>query len=138
MTRRQILLRLFALVATIVVSLVFKSVILNGHRLVRLGSAPPLTGSLATSLITSGGKTVLPTEGKDYKITKSRYFYNNGWAVVSVAQASGENETTMVLHKIDGVYQVVIGPGTTFSKSYMLSLPADVGNYLNDQGYLYE
>jgi hypothetical protein len=113
-----------------------KSLVL-GPALIKLPSSPPLTGVISQGLGISGDNTSLPVEGKDYTLKNTLYFDNRQWVVTTVIPAKNNGDVaTVVLEKINGVYQIVVGPGTDFSPSYIPPLPQDVTLYLTSKGVL--
>ncbi len=117
---------------------VTKLLILGGANQVTLQSADPLVGRISQAL-TSTDRVGLPIAGRDYTLKNTKYFDNNGWVVVSV---KGKNNTItdglFVLKQTNGVYSVVLGPGTSFPSSATVAMPTDVQQYLKDGGYLYD
>jgi hypothetical protein len=137
MSRRS-LKTIAGLIGLVVITLLTKSVLLQGLPVTSLGSAPPIAGAVSQSLGLSASRAALPVFGKDYTLQDVHYFYNNEWAVATVAPTKPDADTVIVIvQKINGVYQTVLGPGTIFSSSYLYTLPPDVGQYLNKQGVLH-
>lgn len=136
MNAKQAFTRILFLLILLVASLFAKHVILGGMYLTSLKAAPPLAGSIAPSLASAGSKNTLPQAGKDFKILKVNYFDNQQWAVVLVAHIPDMNSATLLLQKLNGVYAVVLGPGTTFPASTAQSMPSDVAAYLMSKGLL--
>ena len=132
---RQLARRVILVLVLFVVSVLVKHVVLNGLYLTKLQSAPALAASIAPSIITSGSKN-LPIAGKDFKVLSTNYFDNKQWAVVTVATIPDNNSATLVLENINGVYTVVLGPGTVFSTSVTQSMPSDVVAYLVYEGLI--
>jgi hypothetical protein len=112
-----------------------------GGQYVKLSSAPPLSGVVAQSLDLAGGTTIVPVAGKAFSLQNVSYFDNNDWVIATVSPSNGNTTITqalVVLQKKDGTFQVVLGPGTDFDSSYLTSLPADVGQSLEQQGVISE
>jgi hypothetical protein len=129
----------FLLVALIfllpIAALVYRDVILGGITQTTYNPVPPLAGSISLSLINSGSSNI-PQAGKDFKITNTKYFDNKKWVVVSITQLPKMNPATVLLEDINGLYIVVLGPGTLFSPSIAQSLPSDVTKYFINQGLI--
>ncbi len=134
MNRRVII----ALAGLVVVTFGLKSILLQGLSTVTLGSAPPVAGAVSQSLGLSATRSALPVYRQDYTLQDVKYFYNDAWAVATVAPTKPDADTVIVvMQKINGVYQPVLGPGTVFSASYVFTLPPDVAQYMNKQGALH-
>ncbi len=122
----------------VVGGLVAQYLILGGAREVKLSSSAPLTGSVAQSLYSGNGRTKLLTPGKDFNLKNTHYFDNNTWVVTTVTPTKQQfNQAVVVLEKKDSAYQAVLGPGSAFSSSVLISLPTDVANYLSNLGVTY-
>jgi hypothetical protein len=134
MTIKQILATVLFLVVLIAISVVSKNIILNGVPQTKLQVAPPLAGTLSQSLITYKSKDVLPVIGKDFTIQSTQYFNNQQWAVVLVSSVPDNNNAILVLEKLNGNYQVVLGPGTSFSTTDIQTMPSNVISYLTSKG----
>ncbi len=128
-----------AFVLLLLVSFEVRSIIFSGVPPANLGSAPPLAGSISQSLGFLPGSNSLPVYGKDYKLQNTHYFYNKQWAVTLVVPTkSNADSPTVVLKRVNSLYQVVLGPGTAFSSSSITSLPVNVSSFLNTEGVIYE
>jgi hypothetical protein len=109
-----------------------KALILGGSQTISLRAAPALSGVISQSLATNS--STLPSLNTDYKIKSVIYFDNKSWAIASVSV--GSNSSLLVLEKTNGVYVVVLGPGTAFSTDEIQDLPPDVAQYITNQGVL--
>ena len=129
-----------AIVILLIAILSVKSVLLGGATRIELSSAAPLTGQISQALITSGAGNTLQVAGKDYTLANTTYFDNQTWAVTHIDSTSGNtaNSGLAVLQVRSGIFQVVLGPGSAFAESYVQNLPADVAEYLNGQGAVYD
>lgn len=136
---RQLLIKTTAVLLVVVaVTLMVKSILLQGAPVVKLEPAPALAGSISQSLGTSGGKASLQVAGKDYSLRDIRYFSDGQWAAVTVVPTHSKGDTVVVvLEKIKGDYQAVLGPGNLFSSSYSYTLPTEIVQYLSQRGYLH-
>jgi hypothetical protein len=134
MTLRQTSITISTFVLLIVISTIFKNVILGGTPQTKLSTAPPLAGTISQSIITPQSNGILPVIGKNFNITSTHYFDNQQWVVVSVSTIPDNNGAVLVLQKLNGSYQVVLGPGTLFSSSDVQSMPASVIDYLTNRG----
>jgi len=118
--------------------LVAQYLILGGAREVKLPPAASLMGSVAQSLYSGNGRTKLLTPGKDFNLKNTHYFNDSAWAVTTVTPTKQQfNQAVVVLEKKDSAYQAVLGPGSAFSSSVLVSLPTDVASYLNSLGVTY-
>ncbi len=135
--RRSVRVGLLLLVP-LVVLWIARMLIIGGASPVTLRAADPLAGRISQAL-TSTSQVSLPIAGKDYKIQSTNYFDNKTWVVVTI---KGVNSTItdglFVLTQVNGVYNVVLGPGTAFPSSATLAMPTDVQQYLHNGGYLYD
>lgn len=121
-------------VALLVMCLVIKHRLLNNY--VSLNTAPALAAEVAPSVGSSSIKG-LPIPNKDFKIVQSKYFDNNKWAVAAI-KVPKTDTATVVLEDINGVYTVVLGPGTAFSSDVVQEMPSSVAAYLISQGLIQE
>ena len=115
-----------------------RQLLLGGSQVVHLSAAPPLAGLVAQNLSGNTKRTVA-VEGKDFKLRNLRYFSNNNWVVLEAEPIQDKfNLSFIVLEKVGGSYEVVLGPGSAFDTSYLLSVPADVASYLQAKGVVYD
>lgn len=137
---RKIVFLVAGLIILIIAVEVVHSLILGGSKVVSLGSSESIAGVVAQSLEPTGGNIAIPQDAKDFNLTNVNYFYNNTWAVANISPTKGSSISSglVVLHNSTGIYQVVIGPGTAFDNSILITLPSEVGKYLNQRGYIYE
>ncbi len=134
---RKILTPLILLGLVFAVGSIGRQLLLGGSRPVSLSSAPALSGLVAQSL-TSSGDSQPPLAGKDFELKNERHF-GNDWVVLEIAPLQNKsNAGLVVLQKISGTYEVVLGPGTSFDSSYLLSVPSDVAAYLSAKGVTYD
>jgi len=117
----------------------YKSMLYGDAKLVTIASAAPLTGQISQALAgTSGDQAVLPEAGKDYTLENVKYFDNKEWVFAGIKPVSNTIDSSdVVLQKKNGVYVVVLGPGSAFSRTTTLTMPSDIAQYLNQQGLLY-
>jgi len=121
----------------VVIAWMAKALLLQGLSVTTLGTAPPTAAAVSQSLGLSASRTTLPVIDEDYSLQDVRYFQGNEWAVATVAPTKPDADTVLiVMKKIGGTYQPVLGPGVVFSSSYVYTLPPDVSQYLNKRGAL--
>jgi hypothetical protein len=138
MSPKRLLLLLTFMVMLLVLTFVLKAAILRGP-VVRLQKSQPLAGVVSQGLASSGPTNSLPEFGKDYTLQSIRYYDNKAWVTATVVPLSTKTDNALVvIHMINGSYQVVLGPGTAFPNNYLQGLPADVSQYLLNQGVIYE
>jgi len=132
--------RLLLLFVLIVTALLGHYLLLGRAPVVQLAPAASLAGVVSQSLSTGQGGTSLPAVNQDFTIKSVRYFDDKVWAVVFVQPTSHSslNPSLLVLESQGGAYQAVLGPGSAFEESYLLSLPGAVGQYLKSRGAIYE
>lgn len=122
------------LTALVIISLLARMIITGGNPTVNLAKASALAGPVSIG-IAQRGDGPLPEAGKDYQIKSAQYFDNNNWVVVKILPLKNKADPAiLVLKKIDGIYQAVLGPAGEFNSSYFYVLPPDVGQYLTKQG----
>src|SRR5437667_1963738 len=94
--------------------------ILLGGPTVSLSEAPPLTGIISQSMYSVSGKGSLPIVGKDFNLKNTRYFEGDQWVATSISPVGQRlNAALVVLQKQDGIYRVVLGPGSAFDSSVL-------------------
>lgn len=109
------------------------SLILGRVPVIKL-SPSPLTNTISQSLGANASGTV-PAVNKNFSIHSITYFLNNTWAVVYVTPINNDaNNAIVVVHKNNGRYTTVLGPGTEFPADSLPQLPTQVLFYLNSQG----
>lgn len=115
-----------------------RPILFSGATSVHLPPAPILTGQISQALA-SGKSTSLPVYGRDYNLGSTTYFKDNDWVVTDIL-GIGENTSSgiAVLQNKNGIYQVVLGPGTAFANTSVQNLPIEVTQYLNQKGAVYE
>lgn len=133
MNRKALLLLSVVIIATFVI----RYFLLGGAPVVKLANAPQLGGIISQSLNLSGSK-VPPTIGKDYSLDNVKYFDDSNWVVVSIKPIKNNlNFAVVILQKQNNSYRKVLGPGSDFDSSYLLSFPAGVGQYLKNLGVVH-
>jgi hypothetical protein len=120
--------------------LIARYIVLGGAtKRVSLVAAPSLTGVVSQSLAASQKAARLPIANQDYRLQDIRYFDNANWAVANIQPIDNAFDPGFVIfEKLQGAYEVVLGPGSAFDSSYQLNLPKDVSQYLSEQGVFYE
>lgn len=136
MDTRRVVVALAILLLLFVSSVGIRHLVLGNTFLTTLSKAPPLANALAPSLASPSKKKSLPLANKDFRIISTNYFDNQQWVVATVTHIPDGNGATLVLRNINGIYTVVLGPGTQFSPSVAESLPPDVATYLTSKGLL--
>lgn len=127
-----------AVVLLIGVSLV-DSLVFGSVRPYVLQEAKPLYGRIAQELApTDGGPT--PTPEEDFLLTNTTYFEDNTWVVTGIKflPEGRLDGGLVVLEKTDGVFNVVLGPSTSFDSLSVDELPVSVGSYIKNNGLVYE
>ncbi len=132
---RGLVLASAALVIMLLASMIIKATVLQNVTTTKLDSAPALAGAVAQSLITNDTNTV-ELYGSDFTLKNTKYFSDKDWAVSRVV-GTDQQTVTVVLKRVDGVYRVVVGPGSIFSGSITRNTPADVSSYLRKEGLLH-
>jgi hypothetical protein len=111
---------------------------LVGAPVVHLSSGAPLAGQVSQTLAATSGDE-LPVDGKDFKLTDTRYLLNDTWAVSQISTFGEDPNTgTVVFQKKSGIYQIVLGPGTAFPNTVVQNMPTEVSAYLSQKGVVYE
>lgn len=138
MTVKRIISGLVLLILPLGILLGARVLILGGVNPVALHSADPLVGRISQAL-TSTNQVSLPIPGKDYTVQSTHYFDNKTWVVATI-KGNGNTITDglFVLSQVNGTYNVILGPGTSFPRSATLAMPTDVQQYLYNGGYLYD
>ncbi len=127
------------LIVVIVGGYVLKISVLGGANAVQLRPAVGFSGVISQSLASSNSKTALPSYGMDYTLTNTAYFDNNAWVITSIVpQDTTSNQSIAILHKNQGIFRVILGPGTAFASTELGGLPNDVVDYLHKLGVVYE
>jgi len=130
---KSLLKRLGFLVGLLVVTVLARFIITGGYPTIKLSSASALAGPVSIG-IGQGSSDTLPVEGKDYRIKSAEFFDDKEWAVVRILPLKNKADPAiLVLKKIDGVYQAVLGPSGQFSSGYFYVMPFDVSQYLTQQ-----
>jgi hypothetical protein len=73
-------------------------------------------------------------------VVDAKYFYDQTWAFVTVQPQNEDNAGYGVAHYDDGLkdWVLTLGPGTSFNQDDVQDMPADIQQYMQDQGYLYQ
>lgn len=120
----------------LVVCVLARTIITGGASTINLSPASALAGPVSIGMGQTSSGT-LPEAGKDYQIKTAKYFDDKQWVVVNILPLKTKADpAVMVLKKIDGVYQTVLGPAGQFTNSYSYVMPPDVSSYLSQQGVL--
>jgi hypothetical protein len=89
------------------------------------------------SLQVYGG--VEDSQEQDLTVTKIQQFKEGEWVAATVA-AGKENpqDSSTILKKVDGRYQIVVAPGTNFGEVELkqFNIPDEVIRYVDNQGQL--
>ncbi len=128
----------FSVIIVLLIALIFmRSIVFGGATPIQLNSAPALTGQISQALASSRTNTVA-VYGKDYKLDNTIYFENKTWVVTNIVGLGTITDGVVVMNKQAGIYQVVLGPGSSFASTSLQGLPSDVAQYLNQKGLIYE
>lgn len=126
------------LVFLAIAALLVPSIVLSGAHAITLRDAPQLTGQVAQALANSQKAGSVPETGKAFTLSSVDYFENNTWAVASIkGDQRNVTDGIAVLQLREGIFQVVVGPGTAFPSSVTRKLPPSVTGYLNQRGVIY-
>lgn len=99
--------------------------------------AQPIVGQAAQPLIDKNSANSTQDTAA-YSLQHIVYFDNNTWLVAKLTtQNSKANEGSVVMQKVGAFYQPVLGPGTNFQANSVNGMPADVAQYLNSKGLVY-
>ena len=130
------LLKIFgSLLALVAVTLLIRVIVTGGYPTIKLSSTSSSLAGPVSVGIGQASSGPLPEIGKDYKIKSAEYFDNKEWVVVNILPIKSQGDPAfMVLKKIDGVYQTVLGPAGQFNGSYFYMMPLDVDQYLTEKG----
>ncbi len=132
---KQLLVPLFVTLALFVGAITIPTLIQAGKH-ISLEKATALAGPVSLAL-GSGDSQSLPRYGEDFSFGDIRTF-ESSWKVIRLVSESSSNDGMVVLHNTGGAYRVVLGPGTSFAKSEVQTLPVDLVQFLNNEGMLYE
>jgi len=135
--RRIAVLALIAL-AIFLTGTLCRQAILGSGTQVNLKTTDELSGPIALTLAGAAENTNTPSGADDFKLANTRFFDNHNWAVTTIVPTKiNTDKATAVLHKQDGIFRLVLGPGTAFDGTELDGLPNDVAKYLNLQGLVY-
>lgn len=119
-------------------SFIVHTLILGGHSTVKLEHAGTISGLVAQDTSSINSQNKLQTPGKDFSLNNIKFFDNDNWAVANyIISETKESSSTIVLKKIQGTLQIILGPGTAFSSDSLQSMPPDVAEYLKNNGAVY-
>ncbi len=112
-------------------------------RYVALGGVAPtnlppaedaLAGTVAQGLVSSQDPSYVPVYGEDFRLNDTTYFENKTWVVTTIVPVKSQTDlNTVVLKKINGQYEIVLGPGTVFPVLAARSLPLSVSRHLAEK-----
>jgi hypothetical protein len=74
----------------------------------------------------------------DMSVTDAQYFYQKTWAFVTLQQDGNTAYAVIKYNSQTNDWDVFSGPGTLFSNNDLQGAPADVFNYMQQNGFLYE
>lgn len=106
------------------------------HNVFTLQPAPLYTGRIAQAL-GQNEDGLLPIFGTDFTTVDTRQF-GSDWIIMRVSSGDMNDTALVVLKKTGEDFDVVMGPGTAFSRSNTVSMPIDLAQYLDREGYLYD
>jgi len=122
----------------LIIAFVARLSMLQGHALRQLAPANNDFAGAVAQGIGPNQQHTLQVYGKDFSLSSVKYF-DNTWALISVIPKNvSTDKATIILNKVDGMYRVVLGPGTAFPTVVLNELPLDLGQYLVNQGVIYE
>ena len=110
----------------------------RGANPITLQKSDQLVGRISQALAVSGSSSSVPQPTVDYTVSETTYFLNKEWVVVKLMPVGNSSINGLfVLQKSGDEYDVKLGPGSSFSSSMISSLPADIQQKLNNEGYVY-
>lgn len=131
---RPIVMRGVVLALLLVAALCVRPIVLQGARPVNLPDAPPLAGQVSQAFAVGSSKN-LPVMGKDYSVQNIHYFDSHTWLVANIKSLSTDgSDGIIVMQQEGGIYLPMLGPGSAFADTQIISLPADVAAYLTGLG----
>jgi len=136
---RKLFARLGIVAFLLLAVLLVKPVLLGGGKAVKLQPAALLTGQVAQALgSTDSGSLRVP--GKDFQLRDVTYFQNKQWVYVRIVLlgSTKTDDAYAILHKKNGIYTAVLGPGTAFPSNTTNNLPDEVGLFLVHKGMVYD
>jgi len=135
---RKLVVRLGLITVLLLAVLLISPIMLGGGKEVKLKSAALLTGQVAQALDRVHGGN-LQTPGKDFQLQDVTYFQDKQWVYVHIKPTDTHAQDSFaVLHKKNGIYTVVVGPGTEFDSNTTNGLPDEVGLFLVHKGMVYD
>ncbi len=118
----------------LIVATTIHYVALGGVSPTNLPPTTALAGTVAQSLVSSQDPSYVPVYDVDFRLNDTVYFENKDWVVATIVPLKGQTDlTTVVLKKIDGQYEIVLGPGTVFPVLAARSLPLSVSRHLAEK-----
>jgi hypothetical protein len=124
--------------ASLVIIIFFLACLLVRHQVLKnyykLKTAPALSSQTSLALSSSADK--IPEINKNFSITYSKYFDGGNWAIVTLNEGKNSDKASIILEKINGVYTLVLGPGTNFSSDVLKEMPSSVALYLVTNGFI--
>jgi hypothetical protein len=135
---KQVAINTFGLLVVLYVLVVIAQYALLGNLgVIRLGSAPPLTGQVSQSLGVNPDHS-MPLAGKDYTFTP-HYFNGKTWIVGSVVPLNNSlNASVIIMQMQGGHYRVALGPVGAVTYNQLQALPGNVAGYLTTKVSIYE
>ena len=131
---------LLALAVLVVATMVLRLVLVGSKPLIVLSSSSQAIGGVVAQSLgpVASSPTGLQTEGSDFRLSNTRYFYQNNWAVTTVESFSGQTKASkaVVLRNYNGAYKIVLGPESSLSVNDTQGLPDDVINYIRSLGVI--
>lgn len=120
--------------AALIVATTIHYVVLGGVSPTNLPPATALAGTVAQGLVSSQDPSYVPVYDVDFRLNDTVYFENKAWVVSTIVPLKGQSDlTTVVLKKVDGQYEIVLGPGTVFPVLAARSLPLSVSRHLAEK-----
>lgn len=111
-------------------TLIARNLMFGGASYVSLTN-DPIGIATSKALESSSKPNYIPVEGKDFTISHVQYFYNQTWAVVNTQSVGSSSDPgTLIMEKINSVYQKVLGPDNSFQGVDFGGIPDQVVNYI--------
>jgi hypothetical protein len=134
-SNRVLVIGIAFLVIVFIAAQVTAHVLMNGSTNVTIGSASPLLGQAAQTLV---NKTNTPTTA-GYTLRDIKYFDNRTWALATIAPPAKSNADPgmVIMEKVGQFYIPVVGPGTSIPSTLTQGLPTDLSQYLTTKGLVY-
>ncbi len=104
----------------------------------QLQKSDPLVGRISQALTPNNGGNP-PTPGRDFTLLSTTYFENGTWVVTNIKTLDDSSGGGMVvLKETDGIFDIVLGPGTAFDSYSVDQLPSSVSLYIKNNGVVYD